>query len=140
MTLYDSNASNYIRVITGTAVPIGQMNHIAMTYDGSKSTSGIKIYLNKVLQTNSNSTSGTYIKQDNVASNLNIGHHFDRARAGWHDEYKFWDKLSLIESFLQSKIRNQNDKVTAFFFYIILYPDFSEITFNYSFHQRQSNP
>ncbi len=39
-----------IKIVTNTAVKVGEWNHVLVSYDGSSNAAGLKIYLNGALQ------------------------------------------------------------------------------------------
>ncbi|MFY0600829.1 MAG: T9SS type A sorting domain-containing protein [Cyclobacteriaceae bacterium] len=82
----------------------GEWYHIAFTYSGSSSASGIKTYLNGVLQTQVPGSSGSYTAMENTSSAVEIGTinsggstNFD----GLIDEVRIWN-----EERTQSEIQN----------------------------------
>lgn len=69
----DSTFSNYIgREDTSSAVTTG-WQHVVMTYDGSGSNTGIKLYRNKTLLSTSNTSTGSYTAMENLTMPLEIG-------------------------------------------------------------------
>jgi hypothetical protein len=102
----------------GPTMPIDEWTHMVMTYDGSKSESGIEFYVNGELATVSQDTTGGYVAMSDGTSPVHIG------KAGWEnnrywdgliDELKIWDKnLSQIEvtadynSFLNARFVDEN--------------------------------
>jgi len=73
--IYDNSTGNSSlgKYISGGA-PDNEWIHFAVTYDGSSSESGIKIYKNGLLATTSSASSGSsYTAMENLAANLQIG-------------------------------------------------------------------
>lgn len=69
------NSNNTARILAGATwvKTLSQWHHIAYTYDGSKSFSGIKIYADGVSKTTVDSSSGTYTGITNTPSDIWIG-------------------------------------------------------------------
>jgi len=85
--LYFQAYSDNSNSISANTLPIntGEWYHVVGTYDGSKSNSGLKIYLNGVDQTAGyNFTSGTYTGMSNGDQDVVLG------KIGWGDAH-FWD-------------------------------------------------
>jgi len=73
--LYDDATANFIRQ-RATAASGGLENtwaHIAATYDGSGSNTGIILYINGTVEASSAGSGGTYIAMNNEASAVTIG-------------------------------------------------------------------
>lgn len=66
-------SSSRIGFYPTAALTTATWNQIVMTYDGSESPTGIKIYINGTLQTGTTSTTGTYTGMANTTGNVNIG-------------------------------------------------------------------
>lgn len=73
--LLDSNTSNRLDKSFGTALTSyeGQWIHICATYDGSASTTGMKIYLNGNRVDNSSAVVGSYTAMHNTNAPFDIG-------------------------------------------------------------------
>lgn len=71
--LFSSNNASYLRAAMTTALLPDARYHVTFTYDGSKSPSGIKIYVDKVLQPTTNTVVGTYTGMPNGSSNVVMG-------------------------------------------------------------------
>jgi hypothetical protein len=69
--------------------------YFTQTYDGSKTVGGLKMYINKVIQTTTNVSSGTYTGMSNTSSDLIIGNSAFISNAGINGTMKdirLWDK------------------------------------------------
>jgi len=75
INIYDNNEGGYIGRKYNTALTSfqGQWIHVACTYDGTGSSSGIKLYLNGLKVDNIDNNSGTYIKMRNTSEPFLIG-------------------------------------------------------------------
>jgi hypothetical protein len=73
--LYDVSGSGIIgRYYTSTLTNYeNQWIHLIATYDGSVSTSGIRLYLNGIRIDNSNTNGGTYVAMESTGTNFRIG-------------------------------------------------------------------
>ncbi len=73
--LYDNSTGGRIGRQYSNAITSfeGQWIHLAATYNGNSSTSGLKIYLNGTRVDDTNSTFGTYVAMENTAQPLYIG-------------------------------------------------------------------
>jgi hypothetical protein len=73
--LYDNNNTIYIgrMSVVGLNSYVGQWIHVAMTYDGSSVSNGIKLYLNGSLLATNNDSNGNYVAMHNTSANLYIG-------------------------------------------------------------------
>ena len=56
--------------VTSWTPTIGQWYHIVATYDGSGDESGMSIYIDKVSQTVTDNTTGTYVEMNNTTADL----------------------------------------------------------------------
>ncbi len=63
----------YISVITTSTLTLNTSYKIKVTYDGSKLNSGMKIYVNNVIQATTNSNAGTYLGMLNGTAPMSIG-------------------------------------------------------------------
>lgn len=75
--LFSSNNANYINCVMTSALLSSTQYYITATYDGSETTSGLKIYVNGVLQTTTNTLTGTYTGMPNGIVPVVIG------KTGW---------------------------------------------------------
>jgi hypothetical protein len=75
LNLYDESSGGRIGKKYNTALTSyqGQWIHVACTYDGTSSSSGIKLYLNGSKVDNINSNSGSYTAMENTIQPLFIG-------------------------------------------------------------------
>ena len=60
LRLFTTGNTNYIQRGAGTVYTLNTWNHCVFTYDGSKTATGIKIYLNGVRVDNTSAGAGTY--------------------------------------------------------------------------------
>jgi len=68
-----TNSTNFLNVDGNTTLTLNTWYNIVVTYDGSKLFSGIKIYINDVMSTITNLSSGTYTGMTNTGLNTLIG-------------------------------------------------------------------
>lgn len=99
--LYDNNTSNYLRADTINSWGGGEWLNIVCTYDGSASTSGMKIYVNGVDESLTTATAGTYVAMHDTSSdfllvsNPTSGTYYE----GYECHASMWNKeLSLCEA------------------------------------------
>jgi hypothetical protein len=83
-----------------TQIPLTTWTYIACTYNGSKKASGLKIYINGVLDTMTNSSIGTYTGMTNGTSNLGFGNGIwnpisQQRHNGILDEFAIWKNRRL---------------------------------------------
>lgn len=71
--LYDGGVVNFLRVDTVDAIPSKKWTHITATYDGSGTTSGMKIYFNGEEKTLTSGTGGTYVAMENGVGDMYMG-------------------------------------------------------------------
>ena len=72
--LYDDSTSGYIQKSLSNPLSINTWYHIAFTYDGSSTSTGLKIYVDAVTPTQTGLTGGgTYTAMENTASPFTIG-------------------------------------------------------------------
>jgi hypothetical protein len=89
VSLFSSGGnSNILYAILSYPPPIGSWHHYAVTYDGSATFAGIKIYIDGVSQTLTNTSAGTYTGMVNGTQDLNIGSRSWQPSAG-----SFWGKM-----------------------------------------------
>jgi hypothetical protein len=62
-----------IRFTTTAALSTGAWNQVVMTYDGSETAAGIKIYVNGALMAGTTSSTGSYTGMANTTGSVNIG-------------------------------------------------------------------
>ena len=76
--------------------------HFTFTYDGSGTFAGIKCYIDSVIQTSTNGSSGTYVGMLNTASPINIGSKSWSPGLGEvdgkMDEYHIWKNRELTQA------------------------------------------
>lgn len=85
MRLYDQSAGAYIGRQYNSVLATGQWHHLAMTYDGSASAAGVKIYLNGAQVDDTNATSGVYVAMEDGTRLPSIGAFIDGSAT------YFWD-------------------------------------------------
>lgn len=71
--LYDESSGGYIGRKVNESLPKGEWIHLALTYDGSKANTGIKIYLNGSEKTTLSDDSGSYSGMELTAQPFEIG-------------------------------------------------------------------
>jgi hypothetical protein len=72
--LYDDQGGNRIaRQVTGFSPTLGVWHHLVAAYDGSKSSSGMAIYMDGARIDNANDNSGTYAGMHDTSDPLTIG-------------------------------------------------------------------
>lgn len=73
-SLYDNSSGGTIgRGTANNIFPVGKWMHLAVTYDGSRSSSGMIIYMNGIRVDTVNINSGSYTAMENLSGSLNIG-------------------------------------------------------------------
>jgi len=76
--------------ITTSGLSTGVNHIITMTYDGSKTANGIKVYFNNILQSSTNTIVGAYVAMNNKTAGVRIG------RAGWTSSYFLNGKIDEV--------------------------------------------
>lgn len=72
--LYDESGGNQIRALSAaSSFSTGQWYHLAGTYTGSGSPTGLQVYINGVNAVNSQSVAGTYVAMHNSTETAKIG-------------------------------------------------------------------
>ena len=73
----DTSGGTYIGKVIGTPLALNLWYHLTATYTGSKTTSGISLYINGVLQSNiTNVGGGTYTGMGNTATTVELGRQY----------------------------------------------------------------
>ena len=91
-SLYDVNNSASIGRHGSSNIPTNTWSHVAMTYNGSGSNTGINIYLNGSLNNGSTFGSGSYTAMSNTSEALEIGRYSTGGYAdGGMDEVAVFD-------------------------------------------------
>ena len=67
------NDFNYIGINGTTPLSLNTWSNVCFTYDGSKTLSGLKLYINSNPQTTTTISAGTYTGMANTGINVNIG-------------------------------------------------------------------
>lgn len=104
LTLWDDSTGGWIRADGGTSLNNSTNYHVVITYDGSSSTSGIKVYINGVAETMTPSSSGTYIAMENGNRPVIIG------SADWGGSIDYQGRLDGVAMW---NIELSPDEVTA---------------------------
>lgn len=88
IVLYDNNTSNRISRYTSSTLTSyeGTWVHLAVTYNGSGNSSGLKIYLNGSRIDNTTSDVGTYNAMHNTSAPFEIGKYLTSSANGLIDE------------------------------------------------------
>jgi hypothetical protein len=74
MVLVDDSSSGNIKTITNTGgLSTGVPYHFVFTYDGSSSETGLKWYIDGVLDSSNNSLNGSYTAMENLSSSFRLG-------------------------------------------------------------------
>ncbi|MEI6851022.1 MAG: DUF2341 domain-containing protein, partial [Candidatus Saccharibacteria bacterium] len=89
--LVDNSNTSWLGIYT--VLPTDQWVHVAVTYDGSKTTAGMKIYLNGVLQSTTVSSLGIYDGMENTTQPLTIGSRGTSYFTGMIDELKVYNRI-----------------------------------------------
>lgn len=66
-------SSNRISFTSTSSLSTGAWNHVIVTYDGSESPNGLRVYNNGILMAGATSTTGTYTGMGNTTGNVHIG-------------------------------------------------------------------
>ena len=74
-TLYDNTNSNYIGLVSNSDLSSFENTwiNVVATYDGSGSSSGLKVYVNGSILATSTNNSGSYVAMHNTSNNFLIG-------------------------------------------------------------------
>ena len=90
----DTSGTTYIGRLVGSPLSLNVWYHFAATYSGSKTTSGINLYINGVLQsTATNVSGGTYTGMGNTATTVELGRQYS---AGATDNGYFSGNISNV--------------------------------------------
>ncbi|MFC1711700.1 DUF2341 domain-containing protein [Patescibacteria group bacterium] len=102
LQLYDNDISNWIYNQTTAVLTSyeGEWIHVAATYDGSKSYSGIKLYLNGVNVGSTAGKSGTYVAMHNQTAEAVIG---QSEVGGWGNANGEMDEIRTYNRVLSPK-------------------------------------
>ena len=73
LMLNRGTGTNYLLVETIATIALGAVQYVVVTYDGSGTAAGIKLYVNNVLQSTNNASVGTYLSMGNTALTPVIG-------------------------------------------------------------------
>jgi len=71
--LYDNTSGVFIQAVGGTVLTNSTPYHITCTFNGKSMASGIKLYVNGVLETMTLTTSGVFVSVKNGTEKLSIG-------------------------------------------------------------------
>lgn len=89
-------ATAYLLNTSNVALTSGAWNHVVITYSGSKTFAGLKVYKNGVLSTgDTNNSTGSYVAMNNGTANLVLGNNSwnqSQALLGNLDEVGLWGK------------------------------------------------
>jgi hypothetical protein len=90
----DYTTTNLTRVSAAGVLAFNTWQHVAVTWDGSPSASGVRLYLNGVEVAYSASTSAAGTRVDDALEDLKIGNDKSRARTfnGRIDEVQVWNR------------------------------------------------
>ena len=72
-SLYDESANAQIGRLDATALGQGQEALLVATYDGSRSSAGMRIYLDGSRVDDTDNNSGTYVAMENTAQEVQLG-------------------------------------------------------------------
>lgn len=87
------SANDWIGRQTSTgAISSSGFHHIVATYDGSNSSTGIKIYIDGVRADTANNSNGTYNGMSNTPQPLDIGRRSTIYASGVQDEVAMWSR------------------------------------------------
>lgn len=70
--IIDNSTGGYLGIYASNAFSVNNWSHVIATYDGTGQ-SGMKIYLNGILQNTTTSSSGSYTAMENTSTDLLIG-------------------------------------------------------------------
>lgn len=71
--IYDNSTGGYIECIGNTILSNSTPYHIVCSYDGGAIASGLKIFLNGVLETMTFTNSGAFVSMENLSEKISIG-------------------------------------------------------------------
>jgi len=117
LSLYNAGSTTVsIGKETTSTFANNQWYHWAVTYDGSKTSAGIKIYINGIEQSTADNNVGTYVSMNNSASyyfNLGysgylIGTTLWASTNGKQDEFKLWKNIVLSATDINNIYQNEN--------------------------------
>ena len=86
MNLYDNSSTARISRRISSAMSTNTWIHLLATYDGSSSSSGIKIYMNGSRADDTTSNSGSYTAMENTTAPFEIGKNLSTVANGAMDE------------------------------------------------------
>lgn len=94
LNLYDNSSGGYIGRKYNTALTSyqGQWIHVACTYDGTRASSGIKLYLNGVKVDDINNNSGSYTAMENTTVPFRIAQQSGTYANGKIDELSVFNR------------------------------------------------
>jgi len=96
--LVDESATAYLGLLQSGTFSQNTWNHVIATYNGDGTNSGMSLYINGVLNSASNSNTGTYVAMENSGIPLQIGKR-DTYFNGVLDDARLYDRaLSLTEA------------------------------------------
>lgn len=102
ITLMNSSPSSYIQITTNNSITTNSWNHIVVTYNGSKTASGLKIYIDRIEQSYSIESVGTYVGMANGTAPVRVGNWSTQNTSdqfpGYIDELGIWKNRELTES------------------------------------------
>lgn len=90
--------TNRFRKEGRSSLPILKWSYVTMTYDGSSTIGGIKLYVNGVEETTDSQTDGTYVAMSNLGATVDIGAiirtnaTFDSFAKGKIDEVRIYNR------------------------------------------------
>ncbi len=71
-TLQDNSTGGYIGRNSSAGISANVWHNVACTYDGSRTSAGVRIYVDGVRVDNANETSGTYVAMENQSTSVHI--------------------------------------------------------------------
>lgn len=110
--IFDDSEGAGVRIITAPFIlTIGQWHHLAATSAGLTTTNGLALYLDGLLQTPIDSSSGSYTAMENLATPLRVGTRYrngaqDRQWQGGIDVFRLYNRaLTSNEVFTASQTK-----------------------------------
>jgi len=90
--MFDQSATAFIGRTYSSSLPTGEWIHLTGTYDGSKTASGVNLYLNGSDVDDADSTSGTYDAMESTSKEVKIGRYGATYLDGKIDDVRIYNK------------------------------------------------
>ena len=115
IVLFANKTTGYLASQFASSLTTGVWYNITMTYSGSGTNAGIKLYVNNVSKTQSSINSGTYTSMSNTLSTVNFGQ--EKAGAGSFILNGILDEITIFKYELNAtEVGNIHDGGTPIFY------------------------